>query len=80
MRRNSLFSLTSATHSISHSRMEMRNSDMGYRRRLEPSFVTAYDDRGDSLSLAGMGKPESRAHGTNLDVRVFLCIYCPLTS
>lgn len=54
-RRNSVFSITSATHS--------------YGRRVEPSFVTACEGRGDSMSLAEVSESgSSRSHRMNLNV------------
>ena len=68
IRRNSLFSYTSATHSLATGRREDRSS-IGYRRRAEPSFVTAYEEHGDSISMTEVSDHGSRRHGTNLDVR-----------
>ena len=54
-RRNSVFSITSATHSLG--------------RRVEPSFVTACEGRGDSMSLAEVSESgSSSVHRMNLNV------------
>lgn len=54
-RRNSVFSVTSATHS--------------FGPRVEPSFVTACEGRGDSMSLAEVSESgSSSGHRMNLNV------------